>query len=102
MRWDLICVLLESQVSSLAMCSDLLDEDADPLEVLPNSAISGPLFLLFRVLYADWDAFKSWADLDGGRLLCVGALCCCCRLCDAAVNWRGSKTACGLCWPAQA
>ena len=59
---------------SLALCSDLLDEEADPLEVLPNSTISGPLFLLFRVLYADWDAFKSWGDLDGGHLCFVQVL----------------------------
>lgn len=78
---------------SLALCSDLLDEEADPLEVLPNSTINGPLFLLFRVLYADWDSFKSWGDLDGGHLLCAGAVCCCCRLCNAAVIRRGSYCA---------
>ena len=71
---------------SLALCSDLLDEEADPLEVLPNSTINGPLFLLFRVLYADWDSFKSWGDLDGGHLLWAAALCCFCSLCDAAVQ----------------
>ena len=71
---------------SLALYSDLLDEEADPLEVLPNSIINGPLFLLLRVLYADWDSFKSWGDLDGGHLLCADAPCCFCRLCDAAVN----------------
>ena len=44
--------------------SELLEEDAEPFEVMPRALLSAPLVAALRVLFADAAAFGAWSSLD--------------------------------------
>ena len=51
-----------------AQCSELLEEDEEPFEVLPGGIINAPLAVTLRVLTAPDDSFQSWATLEGAHM----------------------------------
>ena len=44
--------------------SELLDEDAEPFEVMRRALLSAPLVAALRVLFADAATFGAWSGLD--------------------------------------
>lgn len=50
--------------------SELLDEDREPFEVLPNACIGPSILVALRVLLATETEFHSWRTLDDAMHLC--------------------------------
>lgn len=55
-----------------SVCSELLEEDREPLEVLPGGCIGPSLLVTLRVLLADDMEFFSWRTLDDALHQCSG------------------------------
>ena len=51
-----------------AQCSELLEEDEEPFEVLPGGTINAPLAVTLQVLTASDDSFHSWTTLEGADI----------------------------------
>ena len=52
-------------------CSELLEEDREPFEVLPDGCIGPSLLVALRVLLAADSEFHSWRSLDDALKLCA-------------------------------
>ena len=46
------------------LCSELLDEDSEPFEVLPDSCIGPSLAVALFIIFADSQLFNQWGDMD--------------------------------------
>lgn len=47
------------------MASELLEEDREPFEVMPEALLGPSLVAALRVLFADDAQFYTWQDLSG-------------------------------------
>ena len=51
--------------TQLLFCSDLLEEDEEPFEVLPGGRVGPCLYAVLKVLYADALEFRGWHGIAG-------------------------------------